>query len=92
MSSNQITNQTTNFNYRTMIKIISLTTPVMNSDAHWGKTETTKESREIASYLMDERSWTDDDILTDEDGKTYCIDELVGKTVRVEDEEIFINA
>lgn len=75
-----------------MIKIISLTTPVMNSDAHWGKTETTQDLRELRSYLIDERSWTDDDILTDEEGKTYCIDDLVGEMVQVGDEAIYINA
>jgi hypothetical protein len=75
-----------------MIQIISLTTPVMNSDAHWGKTEKTEDEREIYKYLIDERSWTDDDILTDIDGKDYCIDDLVGKTVLVGEEEIEINS
>lgn len=75
-----------------MIQIISLTTPVMNSDAHWGKTEKTEDEREIYNYLIDERSWTDDDILTDSEGRDYHIDNLIGKTVIVGGKEVQINA
>lgn len=64
----------------------------MNSDAHWEKTEKTEDEREIYQYLIDERSWTDDDVLTDSKGKTYSIDELVGKTVMVGDEEVEVNS
>ncbi len=34
-----------------MIQIISLTTPVMNSDAHWGKTEKTEDEKEIYTIV-----------------------------------------
>jgi hypothetical protein len=64
----------------------------MNSDAHWGKTEKTEEEKEIYQYLIDERSWTDDDILTDSKGKKYSIDELVGKKVLVGEEIVEVNS
>jgi hypothetical protein len=64
----------------------------MNSDAHWGKTETTEEEKEIYQYLIDERSWTDDDVLTDSNGKKYSIDDLVGKKVLVGEEEVEVNS
>ena len=64
----------------------------MNSTAHWGKTEKTEEESDIYQYLIDERSWTDDDILTDSEGNTYSIDDLIGKKVLVGEEVVEVNA
>lgn len=73
-----------------MKKIISLTTPVMNSDSHRGKTETIKSLKQLKGYLTNESDWTDDDILEDEDGNKYSIDELIGEIVQVGNKKIFI--
>lgn len=64
----------------------------MNSDAHWGKIEKTEDEKVIYQYLIDERSWTDDDMLIDSEGKCYMIEDLIGKTVIVGEETVEINA
>ena len=60
-----------------------MTSPVMSSEAHWGKTETTHDASEILEYLMDPNHFTDDEVFQDEAGNSYSIDDLLGMKVTV---------
>lgn len=72
------------------MKIVSMTSPVMSSEAHWGKTETTHDEVEILQYLQDPESHTDDETFQDEDGNVYTIDDLIGTEVKVGDKTLKI--
>ena len=65
------------------MKIVSMTSPVMSSEAHWGKTETTQDVDQIIQYLQDPECFTDDETFQDESGNTYTIDDLIGVEVEV---------
>ena len=72
------------------MKIVSMTSPVMSSEAHWGKTETTHDEAEILQYLQDPESHTDDETFQDENGNVYTIDDLIGTEVEVGDKTLKI--
>jgi hypothetical protein len=73
------------------MKIVSMTSPVMSSEAHWGKTETTTDHNEILNYLKDPECFTDDETFQDEDGNAYSIDDLIGVEVEVGNQKIKVN-
>jgi hypothetical protein len=60
------------------IKIISVTWPIDNS----GGEETATHPSIILECLKIQDS--DDDLFTDSEGRTYCIDDLIGKEVEVD--------
>jgi hypothetical protein len=73
------------------MKIVSMTSPVMSSEAHWGKTETTTDHNEILNYLKDPECFTEDEKFQDENGNAYSIDDLIGKEVEVGNQKIIVN-
>jgi hypothetical protein len=73
------------------MKIVSMTSPVMSSEAHWGKTETTQDVDQIIQYLQDPECFTDDETFQDEDGNAYSIDDLIGVEVEVGNQKIKVN-
>ncbi len=73
------------------MKIVSMTSPVMSSEAHWGKTETTTDHSEILNYLKDPECFTDDERFQDADGNSYSIDDLMGIEVEVGNQKIMVN-
>jgi hypothetical protein len=73
------------------MKIVSMTSPVMSSEAHWGKTETTQDVDQIIQYLQDPECFTADETFQDEDGNAYSIDDLIGVEVEVGNQKIKVN-
>ncbi len=65
-----------------------MTSPVMSSEAHWGKTETTYDPAQIIQYLEDPECHTDDETFQDEYGNSYTLDDLEGKEVKVGDRKV----
>lgn len=73
---------------RESIHILYMLTPPMSSEAHEGKMLMVF-TESIIRYLKDSAEWTDDEILVDSEDRRWCIDDLIGKQVRIGN-EVFI--
>jgi len=56
----------------------------------WGHKESSSKPGIIKSILQNENEWNDDMEFEDNYGNIYVIDDLIGKLVKVGDEEILV--
>lgn len=70
-----------------VIKIVSMITPVNDSRANQGVTETITDPLQIEEYLRDPESFTDDEVFVADTGIEYLIDDLIDEQVSVQGRE-----
>ena len=67
-----------------IINIQSMITPVQDSRANRGMTETVTDPAQIEEYLTDSECFTDDEIFVADTGIEYTIDDLIDEQVSVQ--------